>query len=282
LTAWIFPTAYHIKVAVRDSKSVWLSSGNWNNSNQPDMDPINNPQPGDQALARKSDRDWHVVMDNEDLAAQYEMYLKHDNDVAQSMAPGGPGTFAVEAPEMMPPFELEAEPVMFQFHAPLVLTYAPATITPLLTPDKGVYQGAMLELINSAQQKLYIQLQYIHPSDKDEDAAFTQLVDAVAQKIQDGVDVRIICSQFQVSNNWLDRLQSAGIDLDHVKIQNGVHNKGFVVDSKRVALGSQNWSGDGVLRNRDASVLIDNAQAAAYYEQIFLHDWDNVARQSVK
>lgn len=32
---WIFPTAYHIKVAVRDGKSVWLSSGNWNNSNQP-------------------------------------------------------------------------------------------------------------------------------------------------------------------------------------------------------------------------------------------------------
>ena len=26
----------------------------------------------------------------------------------------------------------------------------------------------------------------------------------------------------------------------------------------------------------------DNAKAAAYYEQIFLHDWNNVARQSVK
>jgi len=282
LTQWVFPTAYHIKVAVRDGKSVWLSSGNWNNSNQPDMDPINNPQPTDQQLAKKSDRDWHVVIDNEDLAAQYEKYLKHDNQVAQSLAPGGPGTFALEVPETMPPFELEAKPIVFQFHPPLPLTDEPATITPLLTPDDGVYQPAMLELINSAEKKLYIQLQYIHPSDKEEDANFTKLVDAVAQKIQDGVDVRIICSQFQASKTWLDRLQSAGIDLDHVKIQNGVHNKGFVVDSKRVALGSQNWSGDGVLRNRDASVIIANAKAASYFEEIFLHDWDNVARQSVK
>jgi phosphatidylserine/phosphatidylglycerophosphate/cardiolipin synthase-like enzyme len=75
---------------------------------------------------------------------------------------------------------------------------------------------------------------------------------------------------------------AADIALKNVKLQNGVHNKGFVVDSKIVALGSQNWSGDGVLRNRDASVIIENDRAAQYYEQIFLHDWDNVARQSVR
>jgi hypothetical protein len=31
---WIFPNAYHIKVAVWDGTAFWLSSGNWNNSNQ--------------------------------------------------------------------------------------------------------------------------------------------------------------------------------------------------------------------------------------------------------
>jgi hypothetical protein len=43
VTRWIYPSAYHIKVAVRDSLAFWLSSGNWNNSNQPDADPIKNP-----------------------------------------------------------------------------------------------------------------------------------------------------------------------------------------------------------------------------------------------
>jgi light-regulated signal transduction histidine kinase (bacteriophytochrome) len=33
-----FASAYHIKVAVRDRQSFWLSSGNWQSSNQPDID----------------------------------------------------------------------------------------------------------------------------------------------------------------------------------------------------------------------------------------------------
>jgi phosphatidylserine/phosphatidylglycerophosphate/cardiolipin synthase-like enzyme len=60
-----------------------------------------------------------------------------------------------------------------------------------------------------------------------------------------GRDVRIILSQWQLMNGWLDRLQQAGIGMDSVRIQHGVHNKGFVVDSTTVMLGSQNWSGDG-------------------------------------
>src|SRR5262249_30996683 len=79
--AWIFPSAYHIKVAVRDGKDFWLSSGNWNNSNQPDIDPVNNPQAGS-AVLKKSDRDWHVIVQNNKLTALFEAYLKNDLQVA--------------------------------------------------------------------------------------------------------------------------------------------------------------------------------------------------------
>jgi len=76
------------------------------------------------------------------------------------------------------------------------------------------------------------------------------------------------------------RLQQAGIGMDSVRIQHGVHNKGFVVDSKTVMLGSQNWSGDGALRNRDASLIIyDQPAIANYYERVFVHDWENLAHQ---
>ena len=37
VSAWMFPSAYHIKVIVRDNTAFWLSSGNLNNSNQPDL-----------------------------------------------------------------------------------------------------------------------------------------------------------------------------------------------------------------------------------------------------
>ena len=276
---WIYPTAYHIKVAVRDSQTVWLSSGNWNNSNQPDMDPINHPSASDQATARKSDRDWHVVIDQPELAKTFEAFLAHDLEVARSVAGGGPGLLEAEPGVAVPPtFQVEAK-AAWHFFAPLEIKDQQMTITPLLTPDPDVYHTAMLALLQSAQSKLYIQLQYIHPSDDAGDADFSALVKTVVDKIAAGVDVRIITSEFQSSNGWLERLQSAGVDLARVKIQNGVHNKGFVVDSRVVALGSQNWSGDGVLRNRDATVIIDNAQAAAYYESIFVHDWQNVATQ---
>jgi PLD-like domain len=282
ITQWIYPTAYHIKVAVRDSESVWLSSGNWNNSNQPDIDPVSNPQPGDQQTATKSDRDWHVIIDDVRVATIYEAYLKHDYEVASGIAPAtGPGVLAVEMPEQMPAeFEVEAK-AAWQFFKPLRITEE-ATITPLLTPDPGDYQRAMLDLINSARKKLYVQLQYIHPSDASKDQGLTDLIDAVIAKIKGALDVRIIVSQWQLSQGWLEKLQAAGIDLSIVKVQNGVHNKGFVIDSSKVAIGSENWSGDGVLRNRDASVVIESKAAAAYFEQIFLHDWSNIARQSVR
>jgi phosphatidylserine/phosphatidylglycerophosphate/cardiolipin synthase-like enzyme len=41
-----------------------------------------------------------------------------------------------------------------------------------------------------------------------------------------------------------------------------------------VLVSSQNWSADGTLRNRDAGVIIENADIAKYFEAIFLDDWN--------
>jgi phosphatidylserine/phosphatidylglycerophosphate/cardiolipin synthase-like enzyme len=271
--SWIFKTAYHIKVMVRDSDTVWLSSGNLNNSNQPEIDPIGNPKPSDQAIARKSDRDWHVIIQSADLAKTFEAYLDHDFQVAILHA-------ANLSPQLKQPNAPVSRPMTgsFSFVKPKTIN-EPVTITPLLTPDTGIYQRAMLSLINSVKQSLYIQLQYIHPSSDPANAKFTELIDAVAAKIDAGKDVRIILSQFQTLKGGLDALQAAGINLDNVRIQNNVHNKGFVFDHKKVVVSSMNWSGEGVLSNRDAGVIIDNATAAAYYEKIFLADWQNQAKQ---
>ncbi|GAC1659631.1 MAG: hypothetical protein NVS4B13_05020 [Candidatus Elarobacter sp.] len=276
---WVFPSAYHIKVAVRDGAALWLSSGNWNNSNQPDFDPLDEPSDNDQKIARKSDRDWHVVIENEILARVFEAYLKHDYEVAhdEAEAGGAPEVLAASEPVEVPVAFAAAPRGTFAFHAPQRFD-EPMTIRPLLTPDPGVYIDAMLEFVKSAQDYFYLQLQYIHPSDADKDSRLADLIDAVVAKITANVDVRIIVSQWQTTNGWLDRLQSAGVDLSAVKVQNGIHNKGFVVDDRAVALGSQNWSGDGVLRNRDASVIIENENAAKYFKRIFEHDWDRIAQ----
>ena len=42
-------------------------------------------------------------------------------------------------------------------------------------------------------------------------------------------------------------------------------------------LGSQNLTNAGSLFNRDASLLIRSRKVAAFFEKIFLFDWDNLA-----
>ncbi len=274
-TAWVFPTAYHIKVAVRDSSQLWLSSGNWNNSNQPDIDPVANP--GDATAARIRDRDWHVVIDDAGLATTFEAFLTNDHAVAKqhNAAPAAQFDAALLQPNATtPPFA--------EFFAATTVTDV-MTITPLLTPDAGVYVGAVKALIESATTSLHLQFQYIELPKTASAAtqAFADLVDAVIARQKAGVDVKIIMSQYETAG-YLEQLQTAGLDVvTSVKLQNNVHNKGIVVDSRSVLVSSQNWSTAGTLSNRDAGVIIDNAQVAAYFDRLFQHDWDHLSAQKV-
>lgn len=80
----------------------------------------------------------------------------------------------------------------------------------------------------------------------------------------------------------LELLQTAGVELSHVRIQDRVHNKGMIVDSKTAVVSSQNWSGDGVTRNRDAGLIISHEKAADYWGKIFVHDWTRMADQHAR
>ena len=83
-------------------------------------------------------------------------------------------------------------------------------------------------------------------------------------------------SEFEKAG-YLEQLQAMGLDVvNNVKIQNNVHNKGIIVDGSAVLVSSQNWSTDGTLYNRDAGVIIYHEEAARYFQQIFLHDWEHL------
>jgi phosphatidylserine/phosphatidylglycerophosphate/cardiolipin synthase-like enzyme len=269
--AWIYPSAYHIKVAARDSRSVWLSSGNWNNSNEDIIDPAANP--ADANTARSRDRDWHVIIDHPGLAATFEAYLKHDLDVARPHSQPTPAH-----PKPLPaPGRRATKTAPFARFFPAQSFTASMTITPLLTPDLGVYVDAVTDLIRNADHTLYLQYQYIQPN-FTAPQPFQDLIAAVVARHHAGVDVKIIASEFQTREH-LEELQNLGFDVvTRVKIQANVHNKGIVADGQRVLVSSQNWSKAGVLENRDAGVIIDHAPIAAYYEQIFLHDWNTLGQ----
>jgi hypothetical protein len=276
-----FPTSYHIKVAVKDSNVFWLSSGNWNTSNQPNVNPAD--QAALAAAAQTQDRDWHVVCDCPQLAKVFRAYLLQDYATASKAAAApaaAPVAAMVEA--ISPPAIPEA---LTQLTAHPPQTFFPArTITgtikvkPLLTPDD--YRKPILDLIKSAKQRFFMQTQYIHtivPAQDKGNPTHMDLINALVDLINAGVDVRLITSEFQ-DHMWIERLQDAGVDaVEHLRIQPHVHNKGIVVDSQVVVVSSQNWSPLGTGDNRDAGLIIYNADAAQYFEQIFLHDWVNMA-----
>jgi hypothetical protein len=274
-----FPTAYHIKVAVKDGQSVWISSGNWNTANQPVVDP--NDEASLAKAAQASDRDWHVICVCPEVASFFRDYLVNDYQTASGAAPGaaGVGAMAAAIPAAVDDLAgLMARKPKRYFDTKEINRQV--TVRPLLTPDVGGYRAPILELIRGAKKRFYMQTQYIHTVDASNDTdtpSHMDLIAAVADRIAAGVDVKLITSEYQDAM-WIERLQDAGVDaVDHLRIQQRVHNKGIVVDSSIAVISSQNWSSQGTGGNRDAGLIIYDEEAAQYLEEIFLHDWINMA-----
>jgi phosphatidylserine/phosphatidylglycerophosphate/cardiolipin synthase-like enzyme len=278
----MFPTSYHIKVMVRDGAVLWLSSGNLNNSNQPDA----------ASPPRTEDRDWHVIIQDQTLANLFEEYLNQDfksaqaYQIAESSAlteavSDAAAKLAAETTSVRTP----AAPRPTAKVAAKTFANVSAKITPLLTPDtlppgtQGQYVTTMIALITSAKKTLYVQLQYIEASAAT--GVYAALLQAIAARVAAGVDVRLIESS-EVGESWAEKMKDSGVDLTaNISLQPNVHNKGFVIDSSVVVVSSQNFSPDGIQFNRDAGVIIESAPVAQYFENVFLADWNNKAKPFV-
>jgi len=70
--------------------------------------------------------------------------------------------------------------------------------------------------------------------------------------------------------------------MSRIRTQSGCHTKGIIVDSETILVGSHNITNQGVQVNRDASLLIHHAGIAQYYEKVFLHDWDKLAKPTIR
>ena len=89
-------------------------------------------------------------------------------------------------------------------------------------------------------------------------------------------DMRIIVGSNRAADK-IRKLVESGFKETVFRSQSSIHNKGIVVDGETVLVSSANWSGDGVLRNRDAGLIIFNKEIATYYQNAFVFDWENRA-----
>jgi len=267
----IFNSAYHTKVAVRDSKAIWLSSGNWSPNSQPMI--IAGDEP---FLYRKGNREWHVIIENEALAQMYEKFILHD--MRQAREAGTPEA-AVEMPDLLLPLSaLEPEAALIQDHPFTARTFAASgrrvRVMPLLSPDN--YAHEILKLIQAAERNLYLQFSYIRQPSSE---VFDEIITTIAGKMQAGLDVRILVSNNQKTEHTERLVGVRGWRPEMIRRQTSrMHNKGILVDGKIAVVGSHNWSSDGTQYNRDASLVFYSRPIARYFKDVFLFDWDNLSK----
>jgi phosphatidylserine/phosphatidylglycerophosphate/cardiolipin synthase-like enzyme len=264
-------------VAVRDGKAFWLSSGNWQSSNQPDVHPFaakHDKLPT--GFQRKYNRDYHAVIENDKLAAAYETYIKRDHD--QTSAQGAEVAFAL--PDLfVPEEEPEAEEAVAfaeppTFFKPLELNRR-IRVRALLTPDN--YAEFVVPLIEGAKESVWFQNQYINFRNDGQDFPdFKRLLGALKKKLDAKLDVRIICRDMMKQES-VDILTAMGFPRNVMRFQPACHNKTIIVDGKVVMFGSQNWSNEGVTTNRDASLLFEDEEIAKYFADVYEYDWDRLA-----
>ncbi len=295
----LFPSAYHIKVASRDGEEFWLSSGNWKDSNQPNIDPAGENSTLIGPL-RERNRDWHVIIENDKLAKMFQKYIEWDFKEAKRI----PVEEALDRhlPELFVPEaafgeELERR-IRVQYLDPLVLDKV-LDVRPLLTPDKDargrrMFLDTATKLIQRATRIVFLQNQSFNMLEENVDE-FEQIFGALRDKQQAGLDVRIIFRdgrEFSQANGpkqqeLLERLKGFGFDTDMIRVQMRLHTKAIIIDppdagnpdSGEVLFGSHNLTNAGTLFNRDASLLVKDKEVTEYFAKAFLFDWDVLAKQ---
>ncbi|BCA58144.1 phospholipase D-like domain-containing protein [Sphingomonas sp. HMP6] len=287
----IVPSAYHIKVASRDGKEFWLSSGNWKDSNQADIDPAGDHS-ADPAALQQHNREWHAIIAQPDLARMFQKYIEWDFDEAKrlpvAVAP------ANELPDLFVPvgaFFEEALRRPARYFEPLTLNRE-IDVQPLLTPDRDtrgnrLFLAQATKTIADATTSILLQNQSFNMLGENADEFDTFFATLLARQ-KAGLDVRIIFRdgrEFGTASGvkqqpLLERLKKFGFDMDRVKLQLRCHTKGIIVDGEVLLFGSHNLTNEGTLYNRDASLLIRDREIAQYYAAVFEYDWANQARQN--
>jgi PLD-like domain len=293
-----FASAYHIKVAVRDRQAFWMSSGNWQSSNQPATDFLNEATPEGAVsddVAREAaryNREWHVLCQHQGLSEVFAKYIERDYEEAEG-APGpkndegGSDEEAVMEPtesdipddefvmELSAPrpgdAELEAVRRPRKFFKPLQLSGI-QTVHPILTPDN--YAEVVAPVIEEATTRLWFQNQSLNVT-ATRSEGYDRLLSALKNKSWELDDCRIIFRDFYrtQTKDTLRGLRAFGFNMAKIHVMQNCHTKGILVDSKFAVVGSHNWTNEGTTYNRDASLLFDDVQIAQYLESVFDHDW---------
>ncbi|MCD6456353.1 MAG: lamin tail domain-containing protein [Methanophagales archaeon] len=259
------PFINHAKYAVIDNESTIVMTENWKNTGIPCNNSFGN-------------RGWGVVIRNAEVARYFKEVFFEDfyrgKEVSTRLEDLETKFMSREIPEgsYAPVFE------------PLTVN-SDFTLIPVLAPDTAMSNETILGAINNAEENVYVQQFSTGRFWGEEDNTFiAALIDAAER----GCEVKMLldAKYLEGANNndevvlWLNEvareanwsLEAKLADLDSLGLAK-IHNKGLIMDGKKVLITSLNWNANSIY-NREAGVIVENDEIASFYEDVFFHDWN--------
>lgn len=242
----------HAKYAVVDREEAVVSSENWH------------------AEAVTSDaegpRGWGVVLYGDGPAEHLSELHKADRD-ASSMVDWSEGGF--ETYERSG-FGSKSPDTAFEAR-----NHSDVDVGVYTAPEEAVEQTA--RLLSEADGYIYVQQAYV----RNWSTGGNPFVDELLEAAERGVDVKL-----QMDGRWYveddnrrmkqrlnDAAEAGNLSLEARLSEEALHNKGFVVDGEHAVVSSVNWNENSPTENREVAVVLEDEDAAAYYEEVFLTDW---------
>jgi phosphatidylserine/phosphatidylglycerophosphate/cardiolipin synthase-like enzyme len=256
----------HAKYVVEDNASVLVSTENFGTTGF--------PMPG-----TSGNRGWGAIVAGPTAAYFTDLFFEDLESGEQVEFSGfSPFDFSFEEKEYIGQFESATFP-------------GNVTVVPVVAPENAVDE--ILELINSANDTLYIEEFYVYRywGSKKKGYVNNPFLEAAIDAARRDVEVKLLLDStwynveeddptsnlhtMQYANGiardeGLD-LEARLIDLEKTGLKK-LHVKGVVVDESAVFISSVNWNEYSPTKNREAGVII-YGEPAVYFADVFMADW---------
>ncbi|MDG6229008.1 MAG: phospholipase D-like domain-containing protein [Candidatus Thermoplasmatota archaeon] len=254
----------HAKYLIIDTHSVIIESCNWVYTGVP-IDPS------------YGNREWGIVINNPSVASYVLSVFEDDWDPTRADSVSFEDLQLQIADPTFVPKKVYYGRYKPQFEPFTYTGYC--NITPVFSPDTSL--EALLYMIESAKKTIYIEQLYIY---MDWEEQMSPLVQRLAEKAQQGIDIRILMNYnpaYGTSNDKCNQtktyLEQQGVQVRYLytnwSIFRNLHNKGMIVDNTTVLISSINWNENSIMNNREAGIIIECEEIATYYAEVFFFDW---------
>jgi phosphatidylserine/phosphatidylglycerophosphate/cardiolipin synthase-like enzyme len=238
------PFINHAKYVVIDRETTMIKTENWKNTGIPYNNTFGN-------------RGWDIVIRDKAVANYFKAVFVDDFQRGKVDLPAGLETEIISR-------DIPKSAYIPVF-VPLTLN-CNFTLLPVLAPDTAMSNETILGAIDEAEESFLVQQ---FSTGRFWAEADNPLILALIEAARRGCEVKVLLDSKYLdgtNNNdevisWLRQVAAAeNLDLEaELADLNG--------------LGSLNWNANSI-HNREAGVIIENAEIASFYHAAFFHDWN--------